>query len=60
MRNVARIAPRVLTPEIRPTTDPVSVSLERASLTTIGGIAESIAAATNTVTVATSRAICAA
>ena len=57
MRNVARIAPSVLTPESRPTTDPVSVRLDRASLTTIGGTAESTAAATNTVTVATSRAI---
>ncbi len=56
VRNVARIAPSVLTPESRPTTDPVSVSVDRTSLTTIGGTADSTAAATKTVTVATSNA----
>src|SRR5689334_5959067 len=56
VRNVARIAPSVLTPLNRPTTDPVSVRVDSTSLTTIGGTADSRAAGTNTVTVATSRA----
>ena len=57
VRKVARIAPSVLTPDSRPTTDPVSVSVDRTSLTTIGGTADRTAAGTNTVTVTTSRAI---